>query len=391
VSGQGPGQLQRVTLTTAEEATGTERRRNDVEDPHPFTVSLLTLGDPATMTGGYLYHRRVADRAPANGARVEFVSFPDRRFPLPALAGPAVLRAVDRGHPDVLLLDSIAAAFTGPWLRAGRLRQPLVGILHQPPGGIDHAGARRAAQAVLDRRAYRYAALLLVASADLAHALRAGGVPDRLLRVVPPGRDPAGDALAPPGDLRAGRSAAVLSVGNWVARKGLLDLLDAVALLPADTVTLHLVGATDTEPRYAAQVHARLAAPDLTGRVVVQGPRTDAQVAGFYRAADVFALASVREPYGTVYGEAMAAGLPVVGWDAGNLPHLARHGTEGLAVPPGDVAALARALHSLAVDEPRRRRMAAAAARRAATFPTWDDTARMLFAELRAVVEEARG
>jgi glycosyltransferase involved in cell wall biosynthesis len=87
----------------------------------------------------------------------------------------------------------------------------------------------------------------------------------------------------------------------------------------------------------------------------------------------------------------MAAGLPVVGWDAGNLPHLARHGTEGLAVPPGDVAALARALHSLAVDEPRRRRMAAAAARRAATFPTWDDTARMLFAELRAVVEEARG
>jgi glycosyltransferase involved in cell wall biosynthesis len=28
----------------------------------------------------------------------------------------------------------------------------------------------------------------------------------------------------------------------------------------------------------------------------------------------VFALASVQEPYGTVYGEAMAAGLPVIGW-----------------------------------------------------------------------------
>jgi glycosyltransferase involved in cell wall biosynthesis len=362
-----------------------------VDDTHPLTVSLLTLGDPATMTGGYLYHRRVAARAPAHGARLQFVSFPVRRFPLPALAGPAVMRAVARRHPDVLLLDSIAAAFAGPWLRAGRSGPPLVGILHQPPGGIDHAGVRRVVQAVLDRHAYRHAARLLVASADLAHALRAAGMPDRLLRVVPPGRDPAADPVPPPGDLRAGRSAAVLSVGNWAARKGLLDLLDAVALLPADAVTLHLVGATDTEPRYAARVRARLAAPDLAGRVVVHGPRTAAEVAGFYRAADVFALASLREPYGTVYGEAMAAGLPVVGWAAGNLPHLARHGTEGLAVPPGDVGALARALHGLAVDETRRRRMAGAAAARAATFPTWDDTAGMLFAELRTVVEEARG
>ena len=73
-------------------------------------------------------------------------------------------------------------------------------------------------------------------------------------------------------------------------------------------------------------------------------------MAGLYRAADAFVLASVREPYGTVYGEAMAAGLPVVGWRAGNLPHLARHGEEGLIVDPGDVAGLTAALRRLAYD-----------------------------------------
>ncbi len=135
-------------------------------------------------------------------------------------------------------------------------------------------------------------------------------------------------------DLRAGRKAALLSVGNWVARKGLLDLLEAVAALPADLVTLHLVGDTDAEPAYAAQVRIRLAAPDLVDRVVVHGQCSPEEVAGFYRAADMFALASLREPYGTVYGEAMAAGLPVVGWDAGNLPHLARDGVEGRVLPP---------------------------------------------------------
>jgi glycosyltransferase involved in cell wall biosynthesis len=342
------------------------------------------------MTGGYLYHLRVAERAPAHGVRLDFLSFPARRFPLPALAGPALLRELTRRRPHVVLLDSIAAAFLGPWLRRGRSFPPLVGILHQPPGGIDHRGVRRRVQVVLDRRAYRYAARLLVASADLREALRRAGVPNRLLRVVPPGRDPAATPVAPRGDLRAGRHAAVLSVGNWVARKGLLDLLDAVGCLPPDAVTLHLVGDTEAEPAYAARVRKRLAAPDLTGRVVVHGRRAAAEVAGFYRAADVFALASIREPYGTVYGEAMAAGLPVVGWAAGNLPHLARHGVEGLAVPPGDRLALSAALRSLALDATLRGRMAVAAARRAADFPTWDDTAALLFAELRAAARDAQ-
>jgi len=48
-------------------------------------------------------------------------------------------------------------------------------------------------------------------------------------------------------------------------------------------------------------------------------------------------LPSLKEPYGTVYGEAMAFGLPVVGWRAGNLPYLAEDEQEGLILAPGDV------------------------------------------------------
>ena len=94
---------------------------------------------------------------------------------------------------------------------------------------------------------------------------------------------------------------------------------------------------------------------DLTGRVRVHGPVSKERVAAFYRDADVFVLPSLREPYGTVYGEAMAAGLPVVGWRAGNLPHLATDGREGLLLEPGDVDGLSRALHRLATDDVYRR------------------------------------
>jgi len=141
---------------------------------------------------------------------VVFVSLLAWRFPLPALAGRVVLRSVTRRRPDVLVLDSIAAAFLGPWLRRRRLPVPLVGMLHQPPGGIDHGPTRTRVQAALDRRAYRHAARLLVASAALDEQTRREGVPDHLLRVVPPGGDVAAEAVVPGTDLRAGRGAGLL-------------------------------------------------------------------------------------------------------------------------------------------------------------------------------------
>jgi glycosyltransferase involved in cell wall biosynthesis len=390
VTGQRAGELDRIPLAAPEQTAATEGGRGDMDDAHLLMVSLVTLGDPGTLTGGYLFHQRIAALAPRFDARVQFVSVPAAPFPLAVTAGPLVLRRLARRRPDVVLLDSIAAGYLGPWLPFRRPRTPVVAILHQPPGGIDHGPVRTATQAILDRWAYRTASLLLAASAALADDLRAAGFPPDRLRVVPPGRDVAATPGTPPGDLRRGRRAALLSVGNWVARKGLLDLLEAVSRLPDEAVTLHLVGDPDTEPVYAARIRARLAAPELAGRVVVHGPLPVMQVAAFYAAADIFALASSREPYGTVYGEAMAAGLPVVGYAAGNLPHLARHGEEGLVVPPGDVAALTTALRLLVEDPGLRARLAAAAARRATTFPTWEETAAQLFAELRAVAGTRR-
>jgi glycosyltransferase involved in cell wall biosynthesis len=356
-------------------------------------VSLVTLGDPERLTGGYLYHRRMAALAPDHGAELRFVSVPDRRFPLPALAGGTVLRRALRppattapgtgdGLADVVVVDSIAAAFLGPWLWPRRLPVPLVGSLHQPPGGIDHGPLRRAAQAPLDRLAYRGAALLLVASQALAEQVEAAGLPAGRIRVVPPGRDVAAAPGAPAGDLRRGRRAALLCVANWVQRKGILEVLEALARLDPGTATLHLAGDDRADPLYAAMVRARLSQADLAGRVVVHGPLPVERVAALYQAADVFVLPSLREPYGTVWGEAMAAGLPVVGWRAGNLPHLAGD-REALLVPPGDVEGLSRALDLLAGDEPLRRRMGDAARLRASDRPTWRESAQMFFGWLR--------
>jgi len=120
--------------------------------------------------------------------------------------------------------------------------------------------------------------------------------------------------------------------------------------------------------------------------VRVHGPISVSQVAAMYAAADAFALPSLKEPYGTVYGEAMAFGLPVVGWRAGNLPYLAEHEREGLLVTPGDMAGLTAALRRLADDADLRARLGAAARQRALSRPTWDEVAGLFFDQLREVV-----
>jgi glycosyltransferase involved in cell wall biosynthesis len=353
-------------------------------------VSLITLGDPGKLTGGYLYHRRMAELAPRHAASLDFVSVPERPFPLGIAEGAGALREIRQRRPDALVLDSIAAAFVGPWLAANAPPAPLLAMLHQPPGGIDHGPVRRLLQSPLDRLAYRPARLLLVASESLADEMAAAGVPRARMRIVPPGRDVAESAVTRDRlDLRGGRRAALLCVANWIDRKGILELLTALGRLPEDDATLHLAGDDAADPRYASRVRRLLRHPRLAGRVVVHGRVAKEEVAGLYASSDVFVLPSTREPYGTVWGEAMAAGLPVVGWAAGNLPYLGDDGIEAVMLPVGDVEGLAEAMHRLIVDEDERRRIGAAAARRAARRPTWNDAAGMFFDAIRQAA--ARG
>ncbi len=349
-------------------------------------ISLVTLGDPTTLTGGYLYHLKMAELAPSHDADICFVSFPERPFPLSTVAGRHVVEATRAHAPDALAIDSIAAAFIAPWLhRVADL--PAVGSLHQPPGGIDRAGASRALQARLDSYAYKRFDRLIAASEPLAAELHGLGPP---VVVVPPGRDVARRQDVVDIDIRRDGGIAYLCVANWIERKGIIELLDAFAALPRSCGVLHLVGDDAVDAGYARRVRERLSRDDLRDRVVLHGRVPKEQVASLYRSADVFVLPSRKEPYGTVYGEAMSFGLPVVGWDAGNLPHLARHGEEGIAVALGDLAALTAALRSLAEDKDLRVRMGEAAARRARTFPTWEQSARMFFAVFQEVVNDRR-
>lgn len=359
-------------------------QRSDAEVAQ-LRLALVTLGDPRRRTGGYRYHRMMAAAAADHGTELRFGSVPSLPWPIPALPAAWTLRAAAEGS-DAILLDSIAAAFVAPWIRG--VRTPVIAVAHQPPGGVDHGRGRASAQRALDGVAYRSAAGVIVAGQGLIDDLRAIGVASERIAFVPPGCD-VPVAAGPPLDLRRGRVASVLCVANWTPLKGILELVEAFATLPQASATLWLVGETELDRGYAERVRRRISAPDLRDRVVVRGSVPIEEVGRLDRSADVFALCSFADAYGTAWAEALAAGLPVVGWRSGNLPRLADHGREALMSEPGDVAGLASALRAITTDRSLRDRLAAGARRRAQTLPTWTSAADRFFASVRGFLRSA--
>jgi glycosyltransferase involved in cell wall biosynthesis len=153
----------------------------------------------------------------------------------------------------------------------------------------------------------------------------------------------------------------LLFVGRFVYYKGLQVLLQAAREWRG---TLIVVG----EGPLGAELRRMAAELDVDGRIRFVGRVEDEQLPAYYQACDAFVLPSLArtEAFGVVQVEAMAAALPVVSTCLPTgVPWVNQHGVTGLVVPPGDAAALGRALNRLSGSETLRRSLGEAASRRA--------------------------
>jgi len=175
----------------------------------------------------------------------------------------------------------------------------------------------------------------------------------------------------------------VLTVGGIEPRKGSVTLLEAMADLAARAggrrPVLAVVGGHTFFDYRAYRDSALARLPELglvEGRdILLLGTVSEADLGAWYRAADAFAFPSVKEGFGLVVLEALAAGLPVVASDIPVFAEYLEDGESALLVPPGDGAALAGALQKLAGDPELRRRLAAGGRPLVERF-TWAASAR---------------
>ena len=270
----------------------------------------------------------------------------------------AVWRAAgsnDIVHIHSALAPAVTVLRAGLLALAGRLRGSRV-IVHAHGGNIEtwlSNWQRRMLMRLAMLPAHRVVAVWTAGEKALAGAL--GGDRVRLI-------DNGVDASLYPEPEPAHQPPRVLYVGLLTPRKGVLDLLEASQILRDEGIEHELLllgGTPDEGPAAAEPVHAA-----ANGRATLVGTRPPEQMPSAYASADVFCLPSWWEAMPLSVLEAMAAGLPVVATDVGDVARAVEDEKTGYVVPVRSPEQLARALEPLLTNVELRRDMGRAARER---------------------------
>lgn len=127
-----------------------------------------------------------------------------------------------------------------------------------------------------------------------------------------------------------------IHVGSGFERKGVRAFLQSVALVPG----LYAFVVGQDKKLAAYQTLAR--SLDIAARVFFTGGIAD--VTPYYAASDVFVMPTIYEPFGLVFGEAMACGLPVVVSRKAGAQDWITHGENGFVVTATDVSEITEAI-----------------------------------------------
>ncbi len=209
---------------------------------------------------------------------------------------------------------------------------------------------------------YRPFGRIIAISDAIADVLRERGIGDDRLVVIRSAVDAEAMSTAP--DCEALRRAfdipdgafTIAMAGQLIPRKGHRYLLQAASELKLTHPPFRLIifgeGHLDDELR------AQASSLGLGDVVQFAGYRDDLDA--YVGCFDLFVHPASAEGLGVAVLKASAAGVPVVGCDAGGLRESVEHGVTGLLVPPEDADALHEAIATLFDDDELRGRFAAA-------------------------------
>jgi glycosyltransferase involved in cell wall biosynthesis len=349
------------------------------------------------VSGGYLYDRLIVDHLRRQDVTVEVVSLPAGAYGARlarglwsdvaervAAAAPEVVVQDELSHPALLRANRrLARSHPGlprlalvHHLRSSEPRSPLSNFFYR---AVERSYLSSVDGLIFNSRATR----------ESVHRLRLPPVP---AAVAVPGADRLGGSIEAeaigsrarqPGPLR------ILFLGNLIPRKGLVTLIEAVALLPTGSARLEVAGSAEADPAYARQARRRVERLRLQDVVRFRGVLDGDDLARAMREAHVLAVPSSYEGYGMAYLEGMGCGLLPIAGSNGGASEFIRHGENGFLVDGRDPAGLALLLASLHSDRPRLARLGMAARATYAAHPTWEQTGAVIHAFLAGLVRQA--
>ena len=335
-------------------------------------IGLVIYGSLETVSGGYLYDRKLVSALREQGDEVRVISLPWRnyavhltdnlRFQFPTDLD--LLIQDELNHPSLLVANARPHPYT------------VISLVHHLRSSEEHPDWLNVFYRLIERHYLRSVDGFIFNSKTTRDVVHAVAEADKPNIIAYPPTDRFGSAL--PDALVARRAEKspplrLLFLGNVIPRKGLQPLLTAISHLSSAT-RLDVVGSLTANPVYVQRMQNL--AIGLRCEVGFHGVLDNAPLIEKFKQADILVVPSSYEGYGIVYLEGMAFGLPAIGTTGGAASEIITDGETGYLVPPGDALTLAARLAKLEADPDLLRRMSLNALKRYRRQPTWEQTAK---------------
>lgn len=338
-------------------------------------IGLVIYGSLDTLSGGYLYDRKLVEYLRSQGDRVEILSLPWRNyaahltdnfgFRLPA--DPDVLIQDELNHPSLLMANR------------GKRSYPVISLVHHLRCSELRPNWQNAFYRGVEKK-YLNSVDGFIFNSKTTEKVVSEMVKQKQPSVIGyPPTDRFGAPLSE--DEIIERSKAdqlrVLFLGNVIYRKGLHTVLEAIKQLPGK-FHVDVVGSLNSEPGYARQMQNFVRANGLESHVTFHSSLDKEPLAAKLKSAHVLAVPSSYEGFGIVYLEGMGFGLLCIGTTAGAAGEIIEHGETGFLIQPGDSRSLAERLRFLMEDRTALARLSLNARTRYLRQPAWIETAKTI-------------
>lgn len=349
-------------------------------------IGLVIYGSLHTLSGGYLYDRKLVEYLRAQDNTVEIISLPWRNyaahltdnlyFQLPSKLD--ILIQDELNHPSLIFANQ------------RKHRYPIISLVHHLRCSELRPKWQNAFYRVIEKK-YLQSVDGFIFNSQTTERVVNSLIENSMSSVLAyPPTDRFGNPISEKEIIERAKSSQlrILFLGNVTNRKGLHTLLDALLILHPSQFILDIVGSLTSEPKYANEMREFIATNNLSSFVFLHGPLDKEPLIEKLKQAHVLVVPSSYEGYGIAYLEGMCFGLPALGTTAGAASEIISDGINGFLIEPGNADLLASRLKLLNEKREVLIRMSLEARERYTSQPKWEQTAGQIHAFLLKQIRE---
>jgi glycosyltransferase involved in cell wall biosynthesis len=342
-------------------------------------VGLIIYGSINTVTGGYIYDRKLVDYLRSQGVLVKIFSQTPASFIglIRNNFSRKLIKEIIEFSPDVLLQDEMN--FISLFLLNKKIKNianfPIISIVHLLYSSSNRSLFKFFIKKI--EKIYLKSVNGFIFNSFSTQASVINSIGENINSLVAhPGKnrikfDTAKDQIS----LKCSRKELmIIFIGNLIYGKGLHVLLEALSKIDINLWRLSVIGGLHFDLKYAQKILKMINNLKLGNNVKVLGLLDIENLKKELISHHVLAVPSYYESFGMVYSEAMGAGLPVIASKLGGTPEIVVDTINGFLVEPGDIERVRDSISKLIENRDLLVKMSLSSLSAYENMPSWDET-----------------